>query len=602
MASFVFTLLFLLVGGTPLAVSHSGCLDRGESSGGAVRVLEGEAGWLSCPLFSHPSIYNFTSAQSAGRTLTWYRIPQGHGLEQPVQYSWRISRDNERLWLQPANGNDTGLYICILSNSSSCSQMSVRLRVLPPDGAVRSSACEPAVAVATQSLNVPLQSGAVLDCPELQEAQRTSSGETRVTWSHLCGRTPLTLYREQKAERLQIHVMLGSFEGLYFCRVEFRRTGRLLHFTRSLNVSAVSPVTLSKLPTILLPGQDQVFTVQPNSEVSLLCRGSFPFLNSSWEIWWTVDGKTLDQLADQHRFSRTDRRERYVHGDRWEDSVLRIHDFQSEDLNREYNCSVRNGRGFETRRARLEQEGSLPSVELGCGLGVTLVLMLVLFVVYHVFWLELLLLYRSWFGTDERHTDEKQYDVYLSYARHSEEEHFVLFTLRSVLENQLKYSVCIFDRDSLPGGTITDETLGFVARSRRLLVVLSPGYASRGSQALLELQAGLEAMARGGHLRVILVQYRPVRWQAWVRELRRARVALVLVRWQGDKSKELTSRFWKRLRVELPVRRLSGEEVQEEAQEELGLMRMLSQNSTGSQTGLVRDTSKDQQMVLNSAA
>lgn len=51
---------------------------------------------------------------------------------------------------------------------------------------------------------------------------------------------------------------------------------------------------------------------------------------------------------------------------------------------------------------------SLPTVELGCGLGVTLVLMLLLFVVYHVFWLELLLLYRSWFGTDERHTGEQQ--------------------------------------------------------------------------------------------------------------------------------------------------------------------------------------------------
>lgn len=44
----------------------------------------------------------------------------------------------------------------------------------------------------------------------------------------------------------------------------------------------------------------------------------------------------------------------------------------------------------------------LPSVELGCGLGVTLLLMLLLFVVYHVFWLELLLLYRSWFCSDER--------------------------------------------------------------------------------------------------------------------------------------------------------------------------------------------------------
>uniref|UniRef100_A0A3B5AG00 TIR domain-containing protein n=1 Tax=Stegastes partitus TaxID=144197 RepID=A0A3B5AG00_9TELE len=200
---------------------------------------------------------------------------------------------------------------------------------------------------------------------------------------------------------------------------------------------------------------------------------------------------------------------------------------------------------------------SLPSVELGCGLGVTLVLMLLLFVVYHVFWLELLLLYRSWFGTDERHTDDKEYDVYISYARNSEEEQFVLSTLRGVLENELGYSVCIYDRDSLPGGSEYYTTLSFVARSRRLLVVVSPGYASQGSQTLLELKAGIDGMALGGHLRVILVQYKPVQRQGWVRELRRARVALALVRWQGDKSRELTSRFWKRLRVELPVRHLS---------------------------------------------
>lgn len=134
-----------------------------------------------------------------------------------------------------------------------------------------------------------------------------------------------------------------------------------------------------------------------------------------------------------------------------------------------------------------------------------------------------------------------------------------------------------------------------MARSRRLLVVVSPGYASRGSQALLELKAGIDGMALGGHLRVILIQYKPVRRQGWVRELRRARVALALVRWQGDKSRELTSRFWKRLKVELPVRRVSS-------REEVALMRLHSQNSTSSQTGLITNTVKDPQKFLNSAA
>ncbi|XP_034005213.1 interleukin-1 receptor accessory protein-like [Trematomus bernacchii] len=107
MASFVSTLLFLLlaVGGITPAVNQPSepmCFDWGESSDQGVSVLEGEVGWLSCPLFSHPSVYNYTSTQSTGHNLFWYRLPEGHDLEQPLPYSSRISRDGVRLWLQPS--------------------------------------------------------------------------------------------------------------------------------------------------------------------------------------------------------------------------------------------------------------------------------------------------------------------------------------------------------------------------------------------------------------------------------------------------------------------------------------------------------------------
>ncbi|XP_041797079.1 interleukin-1 receptor accessory protein [Chelmon rostratus] len=611
MACFVFTLFFLVVFRIPASLSSDPsepmCYDWGESREGSVSVLEGEAGWLSCPLFFHPSVYNYTSTQSAGHNLFWYHVPEGQDLEQPIRNSSRLSKDRERLWLQPAVATDTGQYICMLRNKSSCSKIAMRLKVLRPDEVTRGADCAPPVAMATTHMTIALQGGGVLDCPNLQDAKKIADSEPTVTWHHVkpdslrCEKDLFWHNRQQKGASLQVHVMMDSYQGLYFCTVQFQRKGQILNFTRSINVSAVYPPFLPKEPSILHPAKDQVFIVKQDTEVRLVCRGLFPYLDSPREIWWTVDGKTLDKLHDHHRFSKSNRQVKYEYGDRTEESVLLIQDFQSEDLNREYNCSVRNERGFETRRAQLKEEVSLPSVELGCGLGVTLVLMLLLFVVYHVFWLELLLLYRSWFGTDERHTDDKEYDVYISYARNGEEEHFVLSTLRSVLENELGYSVCIFDRDSLPGGTITDETLSFVARSRRLLVVISPGYASQGSQALLELKAGIDSMALEGHLRVILIQYKPVRRQGWVRELRRARVALALVRWQGDKSRELTSRFWKRLRVELPVRRVSIRE-EDGSSKDVSLMRLHSQNSTNSQTGLITSTIKDPQKVLNSAA
>ncbi|XP_069390417.1 interleukin-1 receptor accessory protein isoform X1 [Paralichthys olivaceus] len=600
MSSYVSTLVFLC---SVAAVTQSNhltepmCYDWGESSNGTVSVLEGEAGWLSCPLFSHPSVYNYTSAQSAGHNLFWYRLPEGHDLEQPITYSSRLSKDRERLWLQPAVAEDSGLYICMLRNKSSCSKIAMRLKVLRHEDLVQDSDCQPPVAAATSSVAIPFQEGHLLDCPDLQDVTKMADSEPNVTWYHVtnnqCFKPPFwDNNRQQKGPGLMIYNMFLMFRGLYVCTVTYLRRGRTLNFTRSIDVIAVHSPSLPKEPSILRPSRNHVFTVRQGMEAHLQCVGLFPYLESSWDIWWTVDGKTLDKLADP-RFSKINRQMKDDYGDRTEESVLVIQDFVSEDLRRQYNCSVKNSRGFETRSAQLQEEVSLPSVELGCGLGVTLVLMLLLFVVYHVFWLELLLIYRSWFGSDERHTDDKEYDVYISYARNSEDEQFVLSTLRKVLENDLGYSVCIFDRDSLPGGTITDETLSFVARSRRVLVVVSPGYATQGSQALLELKAGIDGMALSGDLRVILVQFKPVRWQGWVRELRRARVALALVQWQGDKSSELTSRFWKRLRVELPVRRVSSSKE---------LMRLHSQNSTNSQTGLITDTVKTPQKVFNCAA
>lgn len=89
-------------------------------------------------------------------------------------------------------------------------------------------------------------------------------------------------------------------------------------------------------------------------------------------------------------------------------------------------------------------------------------------------------------------------------------------------------------------------------------MVVSPEREVLGTQAMLELRAGLDRMVSGGGLRVILVQYKPIRRDKWVRELRRTRGVLALVRWEGERSQDLSSRFWKRLQVELPVRRVKG--------------------------------------------
>ncbi|XP_036070814.1 interleukin-1 receptor accessory protein isoform X1 [Oryzias melastigma] len=566
MASFVpaFLLLLLtLMGGTRPSVSQSTdsadpmCHDWGVFSKGAVSALEGEAAWLSCPLFSHPSVYNY-STQSTGHNLFWYQILEGQDLEQPIRQSSRFCKQRERLWVLPAEAEDSGQYICLLRNKSSCSKIAMRLKVLRRGQATPASSCEPSVAPAPTTALIPLQEGKTLDCPGLKDAASMSDSSPTVNWSHKCNQHPFwNSDRQQRESSLRFYTMVDQYQGLYYCTVHFQRGGKQLNFTRAINVTAINPTRMSKTPVILHPYTDRVFHVKSHSRATLACQAKVPFVveDPSWDVWWTVDGQTLEKLND-HRFSQSSRVLKDDHMDLTVENVLEIQDFQTEDLQRRFNCSVKNAKGFESRRAVLEEEASLPSVELGCGLGVTLVLMLLLFVVYHVFWLELLLLYRSWFGTDERHTDEKDFDVYISYARNGEEEQFVLSTLRGVLENEFGYSVCIFDRDSLPGGNLSDAILQSMQRSRRLLFVFSPAFLMEKSFSLLECRLGLY-LQRGRQASIVGVVYRSVSKVAGVEVSQLRQVCVSTVTWRGARSEPRSSRFWLRLRLALPVRPLA---------------------------------------------
>uniref|UniRef100_A0A8L0DUP1 Ig-like domain-containing protein n=1 Tax=Oncorhynchus mykiss TaxID=8022 RepID=A0A8L0DUP1_ONCMY len=284
------------------------CYDWGESGDGK--------GWLPCPLFSHPTVYNYSSAQAAGLNLVWYHVAAGQDLEQPIDFhhpDQRLSKERESLWLQSTTTQDTSQYICMLRQAG-----------------------------------------------------------------HQCN-------------------VMEHYQGLYHCVVTYETKGRAINFTRGVNVTAVCK-TLIAMVTVA------------GSEVNLTCTVLLPYLEGPRKTWWTIDGKTVEQLADR-RISNT---------------------------SREYNCSGCNHRGVATL--------GTPQSILGCGLCVTLFLMLMLFVVYHIFWLELLLLYRSWFGTDEQCTGGTPS------VQTALEEQFVLLTLHRVLENELGYTVGIFDRDSLPGG------------------------------------------------------------------------------------------------------------------------------------------------------
>ncbi|KAH0506415.1 Interleukin-1 receptor accessory protein [Microtus ochrogaster] len=531
------------------------CDDWGLDTMRQIQVFEDEPARIKCPLFEHFLKYNYSTAHSSGLTLIWYWTRQDRDLEEPINFRLpenRIRKEKDELWFRPTLLNDTGNYTCMLRNTTYCCKVAFPLEVIQKDSCFNSPMRLP-----VHKLYIE-HSIHNITCPNV-DGYFPPSVKPAVTWYKGC--TEIVDFHNVLPEgmNLTFFIPLVSNKGNYTCVVTYLENGRLFHLTRTMSVKVVGSPKDALPPQIYSPNDRVVYEKEPGEELLIPCKVYFTFIMDSHnEIWWTIDGKKPDDVTadvtinESLNYSPTE--------DETRTQTLSIKKVTPEDLRRNYVCHARNTLGEAEHAAKVKQKALvIPpryTVELACGFGATVFLVVVLIVVYHVYWLEMVLFYRAHFGTDETILDGKEYDIYVSYARNAEEEEFVLLTLRGVLENEFGYKLCIFDRDSLPGGIVTDETLSFIQKSRRLLVVLSPNYVLQGTQALLELKAGLENMASRGNINVILVQYKAVK-DMKVKELKRAKTVLTVIKWKGEKSKYPQGRFWKQLQVAMPVKKSS---------------------------------------------
>ncbi|XP_021064898.1 interleukin-1 receptor accessory protein isoform X2 [Mus pahari] len=528
------------------------CDDWGLDTMRQIQVFEDEPARIKCPLFEHFLKYNYSTAHSSGLTLIWYWTRQDRDLEEPINFRLpenRISKEKDVLWFRPTLLNDTGNYTCMLRNTTYCSKVAFPLEVVQKDNCFNSAMRFP---VHKMYIEHGIHK---ITCPNV-DGYFPSSVKPSVTWYKGC--TEIVDFHNVLPEgmNLSFFIPLVSNNGNYTCVVTYPENGRLFHLTRTVTVKVVGSPKDALPPQIYSPNDRVVYEKEPGEELVIPCKVYFSFIMDSHnEVWWTIDGKKPDDVTvditinESVSYSSTE--------DETRTQILSIKKVTPEDLRRIYVCHARNTKGEAEQAAKVKQKVIPPryTVELACGFGATVFLVVVLIVVYHVYWLEMVLFYRAHFGTDETILDGKEYDIYVSYARNAEEEEFVLLTLRGVLENEFGYKLCIFDRDSLPGGNTVEAVFDFIQRSRRMIVVLSPDYVTEKSISMLEFKLGVMCQ-NSIATKLIVVEYRPLEQPH--PSIMQLKESVSFVSWKGEKSKQSGSKFWKALRLALPLRSLSA--------------------------------------------
>ncbi|XP_050984085.1 X-linked interleukin-1 receptor accessory protein-like 2 isoform X1 [Labeo rohita] len=533
--------------------SVDGCIDWSVDLK-TYRVLAGEPLRVKCALFYSYIRTNYSVAQNAKLRLIWYRN-KGDS-EEPIIFSGhRLSKEGDSIWFRSAEMEDNGFYTCVLRNSTYCMKVSMSLTVEESEeGLCFSSRIR-------YLENAEITKSKMISCPDIDDYLAPYK-QPIMTWYKECQRKEWRSSIIINTTSLWIPEVQEDDGGNYTCELKYG--SRVVRRTTELKVTAL---LTSRPPKVLFPSERQasVIDVQLGMRLVLDCRAFFGYSGDSRPIiYWMKGDKFVEELEGHIRESEV-RVLREFLGEKEVELSLIFDAVEETDLGN-YTCNVENHIGRSSGSAILQKK-DMYRLELVGGLGAIMLILGIFTAIYKCYNVEIMLCYRRHFGSDEADDDNKEYDGYLSYTKvdlesvereMSEEELFALEILPDVLEKHYGYKLFIPHRDLIPSSTYIEDLARSVEQSRRLIIVLTPEFVARRGWSIFQFEPRLHSMLVTGEIKVIMIECSDLRsvinYQE-VEDLKHTIRVLSLIKWHGPKSNQLKSKFWKRVRYEMPAKK-----------------------------------------------
>ncbi|XP_056412070.1 interleukin-18 receptor 1-like isoform X1 [Hyla sarda] len=300
---------------------------------------------------------------------------------------------------------------------------------------------------------------------------------------------------------------------------------------------------------------------------TLKCEASV-INNTTTDLYWIRENRTIDENPDDilDKCNKNMITKTCILNEGYDNQImsteLYVVNISKDDIKYAYICRLQSNQGFDSRKFRLRLKDKnhdiskqvfTASLIASITCSVSIVFLVGLCILFRI---QIVLLYRSITGVDETIGDGKEYDAYLSFESfstcESDERNFTFETLAPILENCFGYKLCIFDRDVIPGGAMADDMNSFLEKSRRLIIVISKDFTS--SKAMYELESGLHKAMVERKIKVILIEFSPLSEQSFQLESLQLLKTKNRVKWKGEKSRPLNSRFWKTIHYLMPAK------------------------------------------------
>ncbi|EHB02413.1 Interleukin-18 receptor accessory protein [Heterocephalus glaber] len=506
--------------------------------------------------FSHKSPHSPTPSPgslpcSGSEDLTdvqWYRQRGDQGpVEEIAGGHLHMAQNKNTLRFSAPEMTEAGTYICkprIRSAQDGACCAKIVLEVRPQTAA-------PCSTSAPHKQYLILGTVGSIHCPRL--SCQGDAHRPEVTW-YQNGR----VLSEEKSNSILLDDIYDYHQGMYVC--DYALSSNSSSWTARAVVQVRTIVADTKFkPDIVYPIKE-ILEVELGKPLTLHCTVRFGFQRDFNPVirWYIKDTDWEWELPIfQEKSIKSTLEEEVI-----EYAVL-LKEVTQSDLGRKFVCFAQNSIGNTTQTIRLKEKQGVVFLYILLGTALTLVGVLVVGVLVYTYWIEILLLCRTYKSKDETLRDKKEFDAFVSYAKWSSlgiedpsplsEEHLALSLFPEVLENKYGFTLCLLERDVAPGGVYAEDIVSIIKKSRRGIFILSPNYIN--GPRVFELQAAVNLALNDQMLKLILIKFCSFQEPESLPHLvKKALRVLPTVTWRGLKSVHPNSRFWTQVCYYMPVK------------------------------------------------